>query len=201
MAANTCQYMTKLPARSRISDSFALVGFYISHFFAAFLPYGFMTMLFSNAVFIRRLANGWAAIQSQTRFYFSALLHIAASPLFSSGILHTPCIHPTFTTQISPSPSSLNHQCWIMLFLRSESWAMELGYGLVRRELWISENVPLVPFTAVACRSSRLMEQHQTESLMHIERGQRRGLWSESVIHTKIVQDTLWSLPDGTNAK
>ena len=53
---------------------------------------------------------------------------------------------------------------------------MELGYGLVRREFWVFENVTFVPFTAVACGSCRLMEQYQTESLMQIEHGQRQGL-------------------------
>ena len=115
MVVNTCQYMTKLPARSTIRNSFALVAF--SFFF--FLLRSYRTE-YDYAVFI------WCFHSTSSQrlgrdpkpdpLFYSALLYVAVSPLFSSGILHTPCMHPTFTTQISPSPSSLIHQCWIMAF-------------------------------------------------------------------------------------
>ena len=46
---------------------------------------------------------------------------------------------------------------------------MKLGYGLFRRKLWLFENGSSVPFTAVACGSPKLMEQHQTGSLMEMD--------------------------------
>lgn len=68
-----------MPAHSIISGSFALVASYL------------LTFLLRSCravLSIPRLANYWATIHEQTRF-FSSLLHVAAIPLFSSGILHT----------------------------------------------------------------------------------------------------------------
>ena len=76
-----------------ISDSFALVPFYL-----------FTTLLrsyrteYGYAVFIQRLANGWAAIQSQTRFFTQLF--------FKSQSVHSfppaSCIHLAYTLHLPP---------------------------------------------------------------------------------------------------
>ena len=130
-------------------------------------------MLFSNAVPIRRLPNGWAAIHSQTRF-FSQLFFMLQSvhsfpPASCIQLAYTLHFHPDKPQSLEYYPPMLNNG----FFKKRGLGYGELGYALFRRELWLFENVSSVPFTAVACGFPKFMEQHQTESLMEIDSVER----------------------------
>ena len=125
MAANTCQYMTKLPARSTISDSFALVGFYIFTFllrsYRTDFDYAVFKCCFHSASSQRLgrdpkpdplLFLSSSSCRSQSTLF---LRHLAYT-------LHTPYIyHPDKPQSLESHPPMLDN---------GFSEKRELGYGI-----------------------------------------------------------------------